>query len=163
MFAATPPIEGVGFLVSDAATLEQGHKKRGHGKKSMMINDVSHAFFEAKATRHICVELPKEDLEHGEEDQDLVGFLEMSLYGTRDAAANFQKEVRRTMHKMGFRMGRYNVSMFYHQQREIKTLVHGDDFISTGDKQDLEWMKKQLEDRFTIKTQTLGPDPDQEK
>ena len=65
LFVSTPPIEGLRFLVSDAATCETGRKKRGKGRQSLMVNDVSHAFFEAKATRMICVELPKEDLEEG--------------------------------------------------------------------------------------------------
>ena len=57
----------------------------------MMINDVSRAFFEAAATRAIAVELPEEALTEEEKNQDLVGILLKSLYGTRDAAANFQK------------------------------------------------------------------------
>ena len=55
------------------------------------------------------------------------------------------------------------MDMFHHQQREIHILVHGDDFVPTGDRTDLEWMKKSPEDRFAITTQTLGPGEDQEK
>ena len=40
--AATPPLEGLRMLVSDAATL--GPEDAGQ-KKSLMINDVSRAFF----------------------------------------------------------------------------------------------------------------------
>ena len=76
------------MLASDAATIEC--KKDGQAKrKVMMINDVARAFFEAKATRTICIELPEEDKGFGEED--MVGLLGKSLYGTRDAALNFQK------------------------------------------------------------------------
>jgi hypothetical protein len=53
--------------------------------------------------------------------------------------------------------------MLYHQQREIQTLVQGGGFIHTGDRKDLEWMKKSSEDRFTITIQTLGPEEDQDK
>ena len=59
-----------------------------------MIADVSRAFFEAPIHRKVAVELPKEAMTKEEEEaMDLVGMLDMSLYGTRDAALNFQKEV----------------------------------------------------------------------
>ena len=35
----------------------------------------------------------------------------MSLYGTRDAALNFQQEVRRFMEDCGFKTGKYNVKV----------------------------------------------------
>ena len=88
LFASTPPLEALRMLVSDAATIEC--KTDGQAKRNvMMINDVARAFFEAKATRTICIELPEEDKGFGEED--MVGLLGKSLYGTRDAALNFQK------------------------------------------------------------------------
>ena len=59
----------------------------------MMISDVSRAFFEATARRDICVELVDEDLAPGEKACDLVGHLQLSMYGTRDAAMNWQEEV----------------------------------------------------------------------
>ena len=75
-----------------------------------MLNDVSRAFFEApmQAGRNLCIELPAEDLSPGDRKRDLVGYLVQSLYGTRDAAANFQKEVTKTMRKIGFEVGKYN-------------------------------------------------------
>ena len=39
---------------------------------------------------------------------DPLGHLGMSFYGTRDAAMNWQEEVAREMHNMGFRRGAYN-------------------------------------------------------
>ena len=52
------------------------------------IDDVSRAFFEAPAVRQVCVEIPEEALTPEDKDQDMVGHLMMSLYGTRDAATN---------------------------------------------------------------------------
>ena len=59
----------------------------------MLVSDVSRAFFEAPATRNIAVTLPDEALAEAEKGQGMVGVLKLSLYGTRDAAANFQREV----------------------------------------------------------------------
>ena len=102
LFASTPPLEALRLLVSDAATGEQGV----YGNKVIMINDVARAFFEAPAMRNICIEIPKEDLLEADKRLDKVGHLRMSLYGTRDAAMNWQEEVAKEMQKLGFRCGK---------------------------------------------------------
>ena len=159
MFAATPPLEALRMIVSDAATI--AYKKNGQPRrKVVMINDVARAFFEAKATRKICVELPKEDLKS--EDGDLVALLEKSLYGTRDAALNFQKEVKHLMMSIGFRNGQYSVSTYFHPERDIKTMVHGDDFVSVGDVEDIKWLQNKLEERFELKTTVVGKEEESE-
>ncbi len=53
----------------------------------------------------------------------MVGKLRMSLYGTRDAAANFQDEVRGFMVSMGFRQGKYNPCTFFQEGRKVRTKV----------------------------------------
>ena len=88
LFAGTPPLEALRSLVSESATIDDDNEE-----KVMMINDVSRAFFEDKATRNVCVELPMEDKTEEDCRMDLVGHLMMSLYGTRDAAMNWQEEV----------------------------------------------------------------------
>ena len=90
--------------------------------KVIMLNDVARAFFEAPMTRYVCIELPQEDLEPGESQENLVGLLQMSLYGTRDAAANFQKEVKRFMTNCGFETGVYNPCTFYHAEKTSRHL-----------------------------------------
>ena len=56
------------MIVGDVAT------RTRKGKITViMISDVSRAFFEAPMTRDVCIELPKEALNEGEEDQDVVG------------------------------------------------------------------------------------------
>ena len=73
------------------------------------------------------MELPEED-----KQGDEVGLLEMSLYGTRGAAANFQAEVKKLMVSVGFRVSRYSPSTFYHKERRLRCLVHGDDLVTCG-------------------------------
>ena len=55
-------------------------------QRELMINDVRRAYFYAKATRELYVELPSEDVESAR--GDIVGRLRLCLYGTRDAALN---------------------------------------------------------------------------
>ena len=50
LFAATPPLEALRFLVHEAATVRAGEEM---GTNVIMINDVARAFFEASATRDI--------------------------------------------------------------------------------------------------------------
>ena len=57
-----------------------------------MFNDVSRAYFYARATRDIYIELPEEDLEA---NQGEVGKLNLCLYGTRDAAKEWQETLSR--------------------------------------------------------------------
>ena len=105
LFAGTPPLEALRLLLSQAATI--------NGKedyKTIMINDVSRAFFEApmQAGRNLCIELPDEDMTEEDKKNDMIGYLNQSLYGTRDAAANFQSEVKKFMMASGFSVGKYN-------------------------------------------------------
>ena len=118
---------------------------------------MSRAFFEAPAKRDICVELPEEALGEGESTLDVVGKLAASLYGTRDASANWQEEVHMCMTEWGLVQLKYNPAMYYHRSRGLRCLVQGEDFVTVGDSEDLVWMKERLQKRFEIKTTTDLP------
>ena len=150
LFASTPPLEALKALVSDAATTDEF---ADWTDKVMMVADVSRAFFEAPVQRKVCAELPPELHQEGRDD---VGFLVKSLYGTRDAAANFQREVRKFMASCGFRVGRYTASAFHHRARNLRVVVHGDDFIVVGGRPAVDWFRGRLEGRFEIKAKTIG-------
>ena len=92
LFAGTPPLEAMRYIVHEAATIRSGEKM---GSKVIMIHDVARAFFEAPAVRNVCVEIPKEDKSEADVRHDKVGHLKMSMYGIRDAAMNWQEEVAR--------------------------------------------------------------------
>ena len=104
MFAGTPPLEAFRMLVSDAATRKEGQEQG----KSMLVADVSLAFFEAMAKRKICVEIVEEDRTQQDDHEDRVGLLMKSMYGTRDAAANWQEEVAKDPWSWGFKRARFN-------------------------------------------------------
>ena len=112
----------------------------------------------------------------------MVGILKMSLYGTRDAAANFQREVWRLMVKLGFTQSKYNSSLYHRpagygggatgatttsrekwerkqrSQGSLSVLIHGDDFVAVGYRQDIYEFKQALAGRFTVKDKVLGTD-----
>ena len=58
LLACTPPLEALGVLVGEAATVEDGVEEN-----AIDIDDVSRAFFEAPAVRDVCVEFPEACLE----------------------------------------------------------------------------------------------------
>lgn len=152
LFAATPPLEAVRLLLNDVATARREHPNED---RVVMVNDVARAFFEAPMKRYVCVELPPEArAEHDAEDY--VGLLIMSLYGTRDAAANFQGEVRKFMLSQGFHQAQYSPQIFWHPERDLRTLVHGDDFMTSGNRTNARWFRRVPESRFEIKTVVVG-------
>ena len=93
------PIVALRFLVHAAATVRSSEAM---GSKVIMVNDVARAFFEAPAIRNVCIEIPKEDLTEADMRHDKVGHLRMSVYGTRDAAMDWQEEVAKEMVRIGF-------------------------------------------------------------
>ena len=80
LFAATPPLEGLRFLLSLAMTAGYGDKMK------ISFIDVRRAHFHSVCKRDVFVELPPEDKEEG-----MVGKLQKSMYGTRDAALNWEE------------------------------------------------------------------------
>ena len=92
-----------------------------------MINDVSRAFFHVQVKRDVYVEIPDEDKLPGE--QGKCAKLNFSLYGTRDAALNWHEEYSQQLVANGFKQGIASPCIFYHPQRGIRTVVHGDDYI----------------------------------
>ena len=61
LFAATPPLEALRFLVHEAATVRSNEAM---GSKVIMVNDVARAFFEAPAIRNVCID-KSERIFHG--------------------------------------------------------------------------------------------------
>ena len=86
LYAATPPLEALRMILSHVAT------GAGSSLRQIMINDVRRAYFYAAATRDLYIELPAED---GLATADQLGKLKLNLYGTRDAASNWQEQTRR--------------------------------------------------------------------
>ena len=123
LYAATPPLEALRMIISHVAT------GTGSSTRQIMINDVRRAYFYAQATRDLYIELPAEDELGG---PDMLGKLKLNLYGTRDAASNWQEKLAGDLLKVGFTRGVGHPSVFHHAERHVCVLVHGDDYVSGG-------------------------------
>ena len=120
----------------------------------IMINDVSRAYFHARATRRLFIEVPAED--RLPEDGDCVGLLNWCLYGTRDAAHNWNETVAKHLEPIGFQRGKAFPSFYWHPKQDSHFIVHGDDYTSSGSSPDLAWLKPPLEKSYEIKTKLVG-------
>lgn len=65
-----------------------------------MIVDVKEAYVYAPSTRKVCVQIPDEDCEEGDEGR--CGLLMESFYGTRDAALNWSMAYIGVLERLGF-------------------------------------------------------------
>jgi len=151
-YAATPPLETLRTLISLAAT----ESCSDEGPNKIMVNDISRAYFYAPSTSPTFVEICEEDYEDG--DEHLCGELQVSMYGTRSAACNWQRCYSDLLVSAGFLKASSNPCVFYHPVRKLRTMVHGDDFVSVGSERQLKWMKVVLESKFETKTSVVGPE-----
>ena len=153
LFAATPPLESLRMILSICASNQKNYNRANN--HVIMSNDIKRAYFYAPVTRPIFVVIPDEDYEIG--DEGMVGQLNLSLYGTRDAAMNWAKTYTDFLVLIGFVKGKASPCNFHHPDRGISTTVHGDDFTSSGTEADLKWLDGQLKSKFEVKTNFLGP------
>ena len=64
--------------------------------------------------------------------------------------------VEKNLRKIGFEQGVASTSVYYHPGMKISTLVHGDDYVSVGSEEAMQWLKEKLEDVYEIKTAVIG-------
>ena len=150
LFAATPPLEYLRYLVSRCASSQLGRRP-----SKLMVPDVKKAYFYAPATRNVYVELPPERAQPG-----MCAKLHKSLYGTRDAALNWSQAYTEVLVRMGFVKGKASPCCFFHKKWGIRTVVHGDDFLSEGPGDCLKEMDEAMRLSFSLKTEVLGGEPD---
>ena len=132
LFAATPPLESLKVLINICAQEVYDEKGRlraaeGDQRAGIMLIDIKRAHFYAPAQRRLFVDLPPEDPKY--DDKELCGELLQSLYGTRDASSNLEKEYARSLISGGFIKGAASPCHFFNLDWKVRLLVHGGDFF----------------------------------
>ena len=149
LYAATPPLEMVKFLIMRAAM----RSKQGEIRKVMFI-DIGKAHLYAPIEGEVFVDLPPERAEEGK-----CAKLMYTLYGLRTAASSWEKEYSQTLEQEGFVAGKATSCTFYHEERDVRVVVHGDDFIIEGRETELQWVRTVLESKYIVKMRAmLGPE-----
>ena len=123
------------------------------GKRlKMFFLDVKRVHFNSPVRRLIYVKLPPEDHTEG-----MCGRLLKSMYGCRDASANWEDEYSTTLVNAGMIQGIGCPSVFREDNKDIRMMVHGDDFIGVADEDSAEWTVKILKDKYEIKVRAIRP------
>ena len=141
-----PPLEALKILIGQAAS----HKD---ADMHIMLLDVKRAYFHAATARDLYVEIPRED---PASTPDAIGRLNLALYGTRDAAKLWRECVAEHLVSIGFRRGRSNPCVYDNKAKDLRTLVHGDDYATVGSFEGVKWLQKELESAFEMKTVIAG-------
>lgn len=147
LYAAMPPLEAMKYIISHVAS-------DGERRRELMVIDIRRAYFNAPARRPVYVEIPPEDWVEGDERR--CARLRSSLYGTRDAARNWEEELRKFIVQLGAKVGRSTPCVYYFKERRLCACVHGDDVVCSGRREDLQWFRAQFEKRFEIRYQHLS-------
>ena len=86
------------------------------------------------------------------------------MYGTRDAATNWEQHYSEKLAEHGFRPGLSSPCVMYHEEKSIRLVVHGDDFTFLGTDDALDWVISLMRMLFDIKIRgRLGPHPTDDK
>ena len=109
----------------------------------LMAVDVRRATFYAPATKPIFIHILAED--RTPEDAGKVARLNLSFYGTREAAQNSANTLTHFLSQCGFTTGRASLCNFCYAERDMVLTVHGDDFTVSGSTANLQWMKGDFE------------------
>ena len=138
-FAAMPPLSALKALMVIAMANSwidcNGKFIQPAYVQLILIVDVKRAHFRSPATRELHVVLPEE----AGCPEGYVAKLLQSMYGTTDAAQNWEFEYTRVyVEVLGFVQGKSNPCVFYHPKKKIRSEVHGDDFINVGSRESLD-------------------------
>jgi hypothetical protein len=153
LFAGTPPLFAVKLLLSLVASSRRSNE-------CLMILDVKCAFLYGYIKRDLFIELPPEDPLH---DEGVVGKLLKSMYGTRDAPQIWQQTVELKLSSIGFVASALHPAIYIHEDKGIRIVVHVDDFLCTGTREQLQWLHDELRKSYDLKVNLMGEAQDLSK
>ena len=145
LFSATPPWELIKVLFS--LLVSDGPHQRGE-ELEIGVYDISRAHFMPRAVRELYIELPDIDQEPG---ADMVGKLNRTMYGCRDASHEWMRDWQELLQQEGYKVGKANPALFFNESANARGAVHGDDFIVLGPKLALDAMNALLKSRYSVR------------
>ena len=144
VFAATPPLAAMRFILSRAAS-------RGHGR-CLGLWDVPVAFFHATSEEEVFVRLPK----NMRKDTTIWRLLK-AMYGTQVASSRWQRLVRETLCDGHWKVLTCVPCVTHNETEDSLVMFHGDDFLAEGHDSSLDKLDEVLE-AFEIKRlPRIGP------
>ena len=150
-FAATPPLEGLRFMLSKCMT---GPRAKVSETAVLGFYDISRAHFHSAARRKTVIRTPLEDTGYPS------GFalLDESMYGTKDAAQCFDVACENAIAQMGYTIGLFSPCLYLHKTKNVAVFRHGDDFVVCGTRIQQAEFKSEQGQYFIVKQLAiLGP------
>ena len=94
-----------------------------------------------------------------------LGQCRTGLAGSGVGSADFDRRRQRgkppyanKLEEVGFRWGLATPVSFYHEEKDVTLVVHGDDFTFAGDNDSLWWVKELISKCYVVKVRArLGP------
>ena len=65
-------------------------------------------------------------------DAGKIGLMKKSMYGTEDAASNWERDWQEHVKSWCFQLGLSSKNLFHHGRHQVSGMTHGDDFVFTG-------------------------------
>ena len=112
LYASTPPLGALRMIARS-----HHWSAKPQDRREITVNNVRRAHSYAKQQRHVFIDLPQEDDKAKEGE---VGHLLLCLYGTRDAAREWQKTLSMHLPDIGFVPGRGHPAVFHHPERDMR-------------------------------------------
>ena len=72
-------------------------------------------------------------------------------YGTRDAGILWEETYRERLTDLGFKRGIASPCVFWHRERNLRVVVHADEFTILGCRAEIRWLQNALAETFEIK------------
>ena len=163
IFSPTPPLESLRSILSLAATdipgvLEHDRRPESPTRTQVSVIDIARAYFNAKVDPEhpVYVELPAED---EDSTKGMCGKLLAHMYGTQPAAKGWHTEFSTFLcDELGFTQGVASACVFHHKDRKLYTSVYGDDFLTSGPANELNWFAEGMRTRYELTEKArLGP------
>ena len=108
--------------------------------------DAVRAYFHALARRRVYARLPDEDKKEG-----YCGRLLKAMYGTRDAAQNWEAAYADMLERFGFKRGVSSACVFWHPELDMRLVVHGGDFTVLGSECSLDKFREYVSTCMQVK------------
>ena len=112
--------------------------------------DIKTAFLNGEVEEELYTQQPKGYIKKGEEH--LVCRLLKSLYGLKQASRNWNKEHTKFLELIGFKQLRSEDCIYFHEVKQIITLVYVDDLLITGNNdENIKWTKEKLFSKYKVR------------
>ena len=89
-------------------------------------------------------------------DAGKVGLMKNSMYGTRDAASNWERDWQEDVKNCGFPHGPNSKDLFHHRESRVSGLTHVDDFVLTGPTKKLMEIERKMTSVYPIKGKIIS-------